>query len=205
VAERGYARTTTGAIVARAGVSRVTFHRLFSNRQECFLAAFDRALKRCAERVDSTPQAPDCSERLRRVLLSLLRFAELQPGMARLLLVDSAAAGPLVLARREEVLRRLATAIEPGDRRVSAERLDLLDPGRAGRSHPNAGRAPGPGAESLLAAAAALVWSRLHSGQRPLTSLASPLMAMLVLPRQGPIGAAREISGAAPPQLGSPV
>lgn len=196
VAERGYARATVQAIVARADVSREVFHRLFSNRQECFLGAFDRAVERCAEQIDATfkaldatPQAEDWSERMRSVLTSLLRLAERQPGMARLLLVESRAAGPLVTARREELLRRVAAGIEAGETGDGQFPADAV-------SASGGGPPAWPAAESLLAAAAALVWARLHSGERPLTALTNALMAMLVLPRRGPAGAAREMAGA---------
>lgn len=193
VAQGGYARATVQAIVARAGVPRETFYRLFSNRQECFLGAFDRAVECCAEQIDAAGYAEDCwNDRLRRTLTLLLQFAERHPDMARLLLVESMAGGPLVVGRREELLRHLAAAIEMGDRRISVERLDAATTA-AGR------RSPWPEMESLLAAAAALVWSRLHGGERPLTALVNPLMAMLVLPHRGLAGAVREISAVSGP------
>src|SRR3954452_13838898 len=41
VARTGYAGTTVADVVAGAGVSRKTFYEHFSDREECFLAAFD--------------------------------------------------------------------------------------------------------------------------------------------------------------------
>src|SRR5438874_4109885 len=41
VAERGYAGATVGDVLRRARISRQTFYENFSNKEDCFLAAFD--------------------------------------------------------------------------------------------------------------------------------------------------------------------
>ena len=45
IAERGCAGTSIEAIVKAAGVSSVTFYELFEGKEECFVAAFDRAVE----------------------------------------------------------------------------------------------------------------------------------------------------------------
>src|SRR2546430_4460155 len=40
VAEQGYVNTTVADILARAGVSRATFYQLFSDKEDCFNAAY---------------------------------------------------------------------------------------------------------------------------------------------------------------------
>src|SRR6185437_11726621 len=43
VAENGYAAATVGAVLSRAHISRQTFYEHFADKQDCFLAAFDRS------------------------------------------------------------------------------------------------------------------------------------------------------------------
>src|ERR1700753_3816441 len=45
IAEKGAARTTIEAIVKGAGVSSVTFYEHFRDKEECFVAAFERAVE----------------------------------------------------------------------------------------------------------------------------------------------------------------
>src|SRR5579872_4417770 len=44
VEEVGYARLTVAQVIARARVSRKTFYDLFEDREDCFLAVFDRSI-----------------------------------------------------------------------------------------------------------------------------------------------------------------
>src|SRR5690242_10139687 len=51
VAANGCAGTSIEAIVKEAGVSSVTFYEFFAGKEECFVAAFDRAVGRGVERI----------------------------------------------------------------------------------------------------------------------------------------------------------
>ena len=44
VADQGYPAVSVADVVRRAGVSRATFYEMFSDKQDCFLAAFDAAI-----------------------------------------------------------------------------------------------------------------------------------------------------------------
>src|SRR5271155_3701268 len=44
VEEVGYARMTVAQVIGRARVSRKTFYDVFTDREDCFLAAFEQAL-----------------------------------------------------------------------------------------------------------------------------------------------------------------
>ena len=46
IAAHGCAGTSIEAIVKEAGVSSVTFYEFFDGKEECFVAAFDRAVER---------------------------------------------------------------------------------------------------------------------------------------------------------------
>jgi AcrR family transcriptional regulator len=117
--ERGYAATTVGHVLERAGMSRRTFYSVFRNREDCFLAAYDeagrQALARVA-RVRSEPPAPARPELLELALTDLLTIAAARPALARVLLVEPASAGRPGIERHErtmrEFARRLADAVE---------------------------------------------------------------------------------------------
>ena len=44
VEDVGYARMTVAQVISRARVSRKTFYDVFTDREDCFLAAFEQAL-----------------------------------------------------------------------------------------------------------------------------------------------------------------
>ncbi len=189
--ERGAGAVTVADIVARSGVSRRTFYELFADRDDCFLAAFDMAVERAAQRVLPAYRAPGAwRERARAGLGVLLEFLEDEPGMGALCVVDALGAGPRAIERRAQVVNALIGAVHEGrhDVRGSARPTRMTAEGVVGavlavlharlavRGGGDASRADGPSMVSLLA----------------------PLMGMIVLPYQGQAAAAREASRPAP-------
>ena len=83
VAERGVARSTVAHVVARSGVSRRTFYELFSDREDCFLAAFDQAVeqRRGAAWCRRSRGGEGWLERVRAGLRALLEFLDDEPGL----------------------------------------------------------------------------------------------------------------------------
>lgn len=168
VCERGVAAATVGEIVSRAGVSRRTFYELFEDRGDCMLAAIDYTLGLAAERARAA-QAPAGSwvERTRLGLAALLRVFDEEPRLARLCVLESAAAGPAGMARRCEVLDELARLVDQGRDRAPAEPPPLT-------------------AEWVVGGAVAAVGNRLlRPGSGSLIELLNPLMCMVVLPYRG--------------------
>ena len=51
VSELGYRSTNVQDVIERAGVSRPTFYEHFSNKDDCFLAAFDTSAQRLRDQV----------------------------------------------------------------------------------------------------------------------------------------------------------
>jgi AcrR family transcriptional regulator len=183
--ERGAAGVTVTQVVARSGVSRRTFYELFEDREECFLAAFDLAVERAAERVlPPFRAAGPWSGRIREALRALLEFLEDEPGMGRLLLVDALAAGPAALARRTAIVEALASAVHEGPREARAGTVTTSVT-----------------AEGVVCAVLGVLHARLaRGGARGVTDLLGELMAIVVLPYQGPAQARREASRLAPPR-----
>ena len=113
VAERGYAGATIDDVVRRAGVSKATFYEHFSDKQECFLAAYEAASEELLARVREAhaSASDDWMERTRAGIHAYLRWLAADPALARVYLVEVAAAGPVALERREALRDRYAELV----------------------------------------------------------------------------------------------
>src|SRR3954454_5687572 len=80
-AELGYLETNVQDVIDRAGVSRPTFYEHFSNKEDCFLSAFDTSAARLRNKVHSAAAKGGevWRERVRCGLEALLSFASREP------------------------------------------------------------------------------------------------------------------------------
>lgn len=109
VAERGYAAATIDDVVRRAGVSKKTFYEHFADKQDCFLAAYEAASEELLERVrEAYAPHDDWLERTRAGIRAYLRWLAAEPALARVFLIEVAAAGPEAAERRERLRDRYA-------------------------------------------------------------------------------------------------
>ncbi len=188
VEELGYTQATVAHITRRARVSRRTFYELFANREECMAALLESAVGEISEEIARAGLAGlPWRERMRGGLAAILAFLDREPALARVCVVQSARGGQGVLERREEILSRLAAAVDEG-RSESAR----------------GGECSSLTAEGLVGAGCSIVYSRLLRGESPaLTGLLGELMGMIVLPYLGPAAARREqaISTLAPAEI----
>jgi len=113
VAERGYAGATIDDVVRRAGVSKATFYEHFADKQDCFLAAYEGASEELLARVREAhaSASDDWMERTRAGIHAYLRWLAADPALARVYLVEVAAAGPVALERREALRDRYAELV----------------------------------------------------------------------------------------------
>lgn len=112
MAGNGYARTPIAAVIAHAGVSRETYYRLFSDKLDGFLAAFDLVSTVLLAELDRAVEGP--GPPLDRIDDGVRRYLEVlaeHRGEARLFLVEAFAAGPVAIERRAEVQERIAARI----------------------------------------------------------------------------------------------
>lgn len=104
MAENGYVGTPVASIIKRAGVSRETFYEQFRSKEDCFEAAYERAVELLLTGLlDVTGQAPDdesAQQRIERVLTAYLDGLAAHPAFARLFLVEVYAAGNDAITRR---------------------------------------------------------------------------------------------------------
>jgi AcrR family transcriptional regulator len=120
VAEHGCAGTSIEAIVKEAGVSSVTFYEFFEGKEECFAAAFDRAMAwgvdQMATAIREAGEAGELSwpERVATGLRATTRLIVEAPERARLCLVEAQTGGPELNARFEAALDRVAAKLREG-------------------------------------------------------------------------------------------
>jgi AcrR family transcriptional regulator/DNA-binding MarR family transcriptional regulator len=180
-------------------VSRRTFYELFSDREDCFLAAFERALSLARERVLNACEGQrSWRERIRAGLIAFLGLLEDEPRLGRVLVCESVAGGPRVLARRAETIDLIARTVDEGrsESKGAAELSPLTAEGVVGGALGVIGarllaQSPGPNAARGGAGNA----TRKGRG-RPLLEFAGPLVSTIVLPYLGPGAARRELTRA---------
>src|ERR1700735_5438656 len=115
IAEVGYRGMAVRAVSERAGVSSKTFYDLFSDREDCFLAAFDYGVGRLAEIVGPAYRGErDWAAGIRAGLGALLGFLDREPALRRLVFVEALGAGRRVVERRAGVSQRLTEVVDQG-------------------------------------------------------------------------------------------
>ncbi len=215
VRERGVAGITVAHIVGRSGVSRRTFYDLFTDRDDCLLAAFEQALERAAAVVLPTYEAAGAevagvAARGARVRIAAQAGvaaqagaaggpweAQIRAGLAALLgFLDAepALGGLLVvnaLAAERPVLERRARVVEV-----------LIDAVHRGGARPRGAPGRRPArivAEGAVGAVLAVIHARLSARDpKPLAGLLNQLMGMIVLPYRGAEAVERELKRPAP-------
>jgi len=171
-AELGYLETNVQDVIDRAGVSRPTFYEHFSNKEDCFLAAFDSGAERLRKSVRGAVSEGGDSwrKRVRSGLRALLGFAGQEPDTARTIVVEARAASETAVRRRVELLDDFARCLDE-------EARELL-PSPLPKTTVTASGIVG-GVESLL-------YSRLCKQEYDqLEALLPSLMYFVVLPYEG--------------------
>jgi AcrR family transcriptional regulator len=171
-AELGYLETNVQDVIDRAGVSRPTFYEHFSNKEDCFLAAFDTSAERLLKKVDAAVRKGGdvWRDRVRYGLEALLRFASREPDTARTMVVEARAASATAVKRRVELMDQFAHCLQ-------SQAQELLPDGIAHNALTASGIVGG--VESLL-------YSRLCKHEYDqLEALLPSLMYFVVLPYEG--------------------
>jgi AcrR family transcriptional regulator len=183
VSTYGAANVTVAHIVGRSGVSRRTFYELFTNRDDCLLAAIEDTIQRVATVVIPVyERSSRWRDRIRDALVAFLGFVEEEPASGRMLIVESLAAGPDALQSRAHALARVVCAIDEG--RDEAKKSE--DP-------------PPLTAEGVLGGVLSVLHTRLLDPEhRPLLELTGPLMNMIVRPYLGSSAAQKELERVPP-------
>lgn len=111
----GYASLSMPAIAATAAVSNRTFYREFADKQEAFLAAFDGLAERVLRRaVPAFEEQPTWPEAIGAELTTTLSLIAANPLFARLVFIESTAAGPPGRDRAQAATRRILAPLAVG-------------------------------------------------------------------------------------------
>src|ERR671914_3091038 len=183
VAEKGYAGATIDDIVRGAGVSKKTFYDHFSDKLDCFLAAYEAASDELLTRLrDAQSSEEGWLERTRAGIAAYLRWLAAEPALARVFLIEVAAAGPVAAERRERLRDRYADLLR-----------DLQDDARA--EIPALPRLPDEVFHALVAAVDEVVVRRIReSGATALPEQEPVLLYLQVALLAGPELAAEAAS-----------
>jgi AcrR family transcriptional regulator/DNA-binding MarR family transcriptional regulator len=183
VEDVGYAHMTVAQVIGRARVSRKTFYDVFTDREDCFLAAFEHAMDQARQLAGQAyVQESSWRDGIRAALARLLVFMDDEPGLAKLCIVEALGGGDRVLDCRAQLFDEAAAAVDRGRAVINGTR-----------------EPPDVTAEGVVGAIFAVLHTRvLDPEDEPLTDLLGPLMSMIVLPYLGARAAGRELSRPAP-------
>jgi AcrR family transcriptional regulator len=166
VAEKGYLSTSVADVIARAHASRETFYEHFENKQDCFLAAYDEAVRQLTESMQGALLADDPpAVRFERALERYLNAMASEPGLARTFMIEVYAPGPDAWKRRAQVLDRFGDVV-----------FDQI------RAEPAIARLPDPrfAVRALVGAISAMVTGLVAEGDYDaLPALKAPIMQLL--------------------------
>lgn len=180
---RGYPETTIQHVSDLAGVNRTQFYFLFEDKEQCFLAAQAVVLAELETRL----REPDYTGRewpepLRMAIETLTAFFDDEPAMARLILLESAIAGPAALEQHQLALASVVPFLDRS-RELAGSQREL----------------PGAIGEMALGSAIALLTRELQSGTTPnFSRLNSDLYFALLMPFAGPVKASNLVEVAYP-------
>lgn len=115
VAELGFSATSIERISREARVSTASFYEQFADKEECFLAALDRAVEDARARLAAAvPPAAAWPDQIREGLRALLALIAAHPNRARMCLVEAPVDGPQLRARYEAMLDSAAPKLREG-------------------------------------------------------------------------------------------
>lgn len=169
---KGYAETTVADVIAAADVSRETFDRLFDDKQECFLAAYDAAADVGAFYVIAAFEATEGRPWPNRVAAALSALVELFAAEAEILemaMIEVAAMGegPRVLYR--DAVDRFEPLFEDGF-----------------RYSPQGKELPADTASFAVAAAVSIIFDEMRAGRgRELRRVLPELVYAVLTPYLG--------------------
>ncbi len=181
VAERGYRKATIELIAKTARVALSTFYEQFSSKEECFLAAFDDSMGAAAKVFEELldPEQP-WVEQVSAALEISLEMVSREPARARLVIVESQAAGGEALKRYQGMLERIAPKL------------------REGREHnPRSARLPDGLEVAIVGGLVWLVHQRLLAGRdEEIKGLLPEMLQVTLTPYVGEVEAGRAADAA---------
>lgn len=126
VAEVGYPAVTIGAIASRAGVSRATFYDHFTNKEACYVAAYERFGDVLAKRIAlSIPADGDWTELVDAALRAYLGTLDANRSAARAFVLEIDGAGPTARATGRRLYVQMAEFVRGVHDDIRRDRPEL--------------------------------------------------------------------------------
>jgi AcrR family transcriptional regulator len=149
--EVGYQKTTVSIIGQRAAVSKSDFYKHFESKDECFIAAYDAAIKRmrgCVATACEEAAGEEWPRRVRVAIDALLSQLTEEPALASITLVEGLRAGREVYDRYQGALETFVGYLHEG-----------------APSTPQGGEVPEATGEAVVGGIASLLGRRVLAGE----------------------------------------
>ena len=131
-AEKTYATTTIGDIVARAHISRTTFYKHFEDKRACFDGAIDYCIAELQGAAAASHSPADTAgEAARMAATAVVEALAARPGLAQMLAGDAMAVDPMVIERYRRATVPALEALWSEDGRAQAHTDPRLAFGQA--------------------------------------------------------------------------
>lgn len=183
VGAKGYKATSVADVIEEAGTSRTTFYKHFSDKHDCFLAAYDSLVERVfGEVVAHCDGEQPWLDRVRIGLETLVELFAVDPELARTAVVEVAAAGADARRLHWNAVARFTAFLDAGrelagDRELP-ENIGLMSAG----------------------AVSGLIFDEVLAGRAErLPAMLPDLLFAMLVPYIGPRAAADEMRRAAAP------
>lgn len=111
VGAQGYAQTTVAHVIAEAGVSRKSFYEYFTDKEACFLAAYQELSERLIQVLVTRGAKASAATRTRVQLRLYLEVLQVDLDLTRAFMLEVLAAGPKALEVRETVNARFGELV----------------------------------------------------------------------------------------------
>jgi len=123
VADKGYAEARIADVIAEAGISRKTYYELFTDKEECFLAAYDLAARRFLDAATTSYRDVDGPwiDRIRAAFGALFDALVADQASAKVCVVEVLSAGPKALTRRDAMIREITHLVDAGRSETKAD------------------------------------------------------------------------------------
>jgi AcrR family transcriptional regulator len=179
--ERGYHDASIADVIKRAGVTRKAFYKLFDDKEQCFIQAYERDLARLLTlTLEAFETQDEWADRVRAALSALLHALARDPAAARLCFIEVMTAGPRAIAARNEAMRGFTIVFDTGRLEDDRARPPAL-------------------ALNMVGGMSEIIHREIASGRaEDLPNVLPDLMYTSVLPILGPEAAERELERGAP-------
>jgi AcrR family transcriptional regulator len=113
--EHGYHDASVADVIKAAGVTRKAFYKLFDDKEQCFIQAYERELARLLTLTLEAFETQDAwADRVRAALSALLHALARDATAARVCFIEVMGAGPRAIAARNEAMRGFTIVFDTG-------------------------------------------------------------------------------------------